>query len=299
MLHRGEFSTGNKEISLTTSHSDLNARTETTGDNSSVKTEATSSIACGSFAVPIQLPQQQNSACLAKTNESVAWQCASDTTFQFSVLPPPMDSNATRVTLGAMPDMNGTIYHGHQAPNVLPTELKLVTIAESLEHDKPLYHFRSTYNRIVLLKESDLSSADQPRSQPVMRHPTFQNGESLWRCTFNETMIEGYIYSNQKTAATSSFNSTTMTVKDLPKIPYVLKLVEQRMPNGKGPYCEKMKIQDGRLARLGGEKVMLSLTEPKAEAEAAAKVERVGSASFRARQQSVENNYCRCQWMVQ
>jgi hypothetical protein len=44
---------------------------------------------------------------------------------------------------------------------------------------------------------------------------------------------------------------------------------------------------------------MLSLTEPKAEAQAAAKVERVGSASFRARQQSVENNYCRCLWMVQ
>jgi hypothetical protein len=232
-------------------------------------------------------------------NESVAWQCASDTTFQFSILPPPMDSNATMVTLGAMPDMNGTIYHGHQAPNALPAELKLVTVAVPSEHDGSPYHFRSTYNRIVLLKDSDLSSAEQPRSQPVMRHPTFQNGESLWRCTFNETMIEGYVYPNQKTAATSSFNSTTMTVKDLPKIPYVLKLVEQRMPNGKGPYCEKMKVRDGKLERLTDQRIMLSLTEPAAEAEAAAKVERAGSARFRVRQQSVESDYCRCQWMVQ
>jgi hypothetical protein len=210
-----------------------------------------------------------------------------------------MDSNVTMVTLGAMPDMNGTLYQGHQAPNVLPVELKLVTVAESSGHDGSLYHFRTTYNRIVLLKDSDLSSAEQPRPQPVVRHPTFQNGESLWRCTFNETMIEGYVYPNQKTAATSSFNSTTMTVKDLPKIPYVLKLVEQRIPNGKGPYCEKMKVRDGKLERLTDQRIMLSLTEPAAEAEAAAKVERAGSARFRVRQQSVESNYCRCQWMVQ
>jgi hypothetical protein len=281
---------------LTTHRSDLSARTETTRNDSSVTTQATSAIARGSFAVPIQLPQQQSSACLARTNESVAWQCASDTTFQFNILPPPMDSNTTMITLGSMPDMNGTIYHGHQAPNVLPTELRLITGADSPERDGPVYHFRSTYDRIVLLKDSDLLYIDQPQSQPVMRSPIFRNGEWLWRCTFNESMIEGYIYPSQKTAMASSFNSTTMTVKDLPKMPYVLKLVEQRMPNGKGPYCEKMKVQDGKLARLSGEKVLLKLMEPEAEAEAAA---RIRSARFRARQQEKESSYCRCQWMVQ
>jgi hypothetical protein len=113
-------------------------------------------------------------------------------------------------------------------------------------------------------------------------------------------MIEGYIYPSQKTAMVSSFNSTTITVKDLPKMPYVLKLVEQRMPNGKGPYCEKMKVQDGKLARLSGEKVLLRLTEPEAEAEAAARVRSARfRAKFRARQQEKESSYCRCQWMVQ
>jgi hypothetical protein len=135
---------------LTTHRSDLSARTETTRNDSSVTTQATSAIARGSFAVPIQLPQQQSSACLARTNESVAWQCASDTTFQFNILPPPMDSNTTMITLGSMPDMNGTIYHGHQAPNVFPTELRLITGADSPERDGPVYHFWSTYDRIVL-----------------------------------------------------------------------------------------------------------------------------------------------------
>jgi hypothetical protein len=203
------------------------------------------------------------------------------------------------ITLGSMSRTNGTLYHGHQAPNVSPVELRPINVADSSENDGSLYHFRSTYDRIVLLKESEFSSADQPRPQTVMRHPTFQNGESVWRCTFNETMIEGYIYPKEKTIASSSFNSTTMTVEDLPKIPYVLKLVEQRMPNGKGPYCERMKVQDGQLSRLVGEKVMLSLTEPDAEVEAAAKVKLVRSASFRVRQQTTDSNYCRCQWMVQ
>jgi hypothetical protein len=198
-----------------------------------------------------------------------------------------------------MPGTNGTLYHGHQAPDVSPVELILIAAAASLDSDESMYHFRSTYNRIVLLKESDLSSASRPNPQPIMRHPTFQNGESIWRCMFNETMIEGYVYPNEKTIASSSFNSTTRTVKDLPKIPYMLKLVEQRMPNGKGPYCEKMKVQDGKLSKIMGEKVMLGLTEPEAEAQAAAKAELIVSAKLRARQQTAESNYCRCQWMVQ
>jgi hypothetical protein len=283
---------------LITRHSDLDARMETSGDNISA-TQVTNLIARGPFAVPIQSPQQQNSACLARTNESVAWQCASDTTFLLNILPSPIDSNTTMITLGAMSGTNGSLYHGHQAPIVPPIELKSITIADSSENNGPIYHFRSTYNRIVLLKESEFSSADQPRPQTVMRHPTFQNGESIWRCMFNETMIEGYIYPKEKSVASSSFNSTTMTVKDLPKIPYVLKLVEQRMPNGKGPYCEKMKVQDGKLSGLAGEKIMLSLTEPDAEASAAAKVKLVRSARFWTRQQTAESNYCRCQWMVQ
>ena len=198
------------------------------------------------------------------------------------------------VTLGSVPSTNGTIYHGHQAPDVQPVELKLMTTSEI---DEPVYHFRTTYNRVVLLKENDLTPAERPRPQPAMRHPTFQEGETLWRCIFNETLIEGYIYANKKSAAISTSNSTAVPVRNLSKIPHVLKLVEQRMPNGKGPYCEKMKVQDGGVSRTLGEKVMLNLAEPAAEV-AAAKTELIRGAKFRVRQQP-ERNYCRCQWMVQ
>lgn len=274
--------------------SDLSARTKTDG-NDSTPIVGIGPIPRGPFAVPIQLPQQQNSACLARTNESIAWQCASDTTFQLNVLPPPSDSNATMITLGSIPSTNGTMYSGHQAPDVSPVGLRLID--GGLETDAPVYYFRTTYNRIVLLDENDLTPTDSPRPQPAMPQPTFKAGQSLWRCVFNETLIEGYMYPNKKTAASGTSNTTAVTVKALPKIPYVLKLVEQRMPNGKGPYCEKVKLQDGSLSRLPGEKVMLRLAEP--TAEAAAKAELVPSSKFRTRQQAPDSNYCRCQWMVQ
>jgi hypothetical protein len=277
--------------------SDLDARTQVTGDNSST-TQDMGLVPKGPFVVPIQSPQQQSSACLVKTNESVAWQCSSDTSFQLNILPAPSHVNATMITLGSVPRTNGTIYHGHQAPDVSPVEVKLVTNPNPSDSDGPAYHFRTTYDRIVLLKENDLIPADKPRPQPVMRHPTFQSGESLWQCVFNETLIEGYIYPNKKSAAVGSLNSTATSMSKLPRFPYALKLVEQRMPNGKEPYCEKMKLESGGLVRLSGERVMLGVAEPAAEV-AAAKIELLRSARFRARQSTPQSNYCRCQWMVQ
>ncbi|KAH7066537.1 hypothetical protein FB567DRAFT_260630 [Paraphoma chrysanthemicola] len=280
-----------------TSHSDQSATTSSTGENPSTPLEM-DPLPRGPFAVPIQLPQQQNSACLARTNESVAWQCASDTAFQISILPSLGGSNVTMITLGSLPPTNGTIYHGHQAPDIQPVELRPVGDAAGVD-DQSAYHFRATYNRIVLLKESDLTPAERPRPQPVMRHPTFQAGETLWRCVFNETLMDGYIFPKQNTTAITTTNTTVLAATSLPKIPHVLKLVEQRMPNGKGPYCEKMKVQDGGLVKIQGEKVMLNLAEPAAEADATANKGAARTMRFRVRQQAAEKNYCRCQWMVQ
>lgn len=251
----------------------------------------------GMFAVPVQLPQQQSSACLAFMNESVAWQCASDTTFQLNILPSPInDSDATIITLG-IPPGNTKITHGHQVPNLRPTELSLLPADTD---DGPTYHFRTTYDRTVLLKESDLDSAGKSQTQPLIRHPTFDAGESVWRCVFNETLIEGYIYVDQPTTAEPSSTgsgSNATTAVSLPKVPYVMKLVEQRMPNGKGPYCEKLTVQgDGNLSPPS-DKVFLNLSAPASEPRLRTGI--LKSARFRARRQVQSANYCRCQWLIQ
>ncbi|KAF1840169.1 uncharacterized protein K460DRAFT_204288 [Cucurbitaria berberidis CBS 394.84] len=278
------------------SASDRSAKVRAT-DNDSPLIDTVVGIRRGPFAVPIQFPQQQSSACLANTNELLAWQCASDTTFQLNILPSPAgDSSSTMVTLGAPPG-NGSIYHGHQIPEIPPTELTVIPDRDG-SGDGPMYHFRTTYNRAVLLKEEDLTRVGKPTVQPIKQHTAFQPGESLWRCVFNETLIEGYIYVNQP-AITSNETSTTNTSTTfrLPRMPYVVKLVEQRMPNGKGPSCEKVKVQQGGGLSRSSDKVMLNLSEPASELRATKSA--LMGAKFRTRRQTETANYCRCQWLVQ
>jgi hypothetical protein len=288
------------QYKLTVHRSDLNVRTESVSDNFST-TQDMSSIARGPFAVPIRMPQQQSSACLSRTNESVAWQCASDTTFQLNILPSPMYSNITMITLGSATSMNGTLYHGHQAPNVAPVELRAVSTSPPGNHNS-VYHFRTSYDRIVLLKQNDLSPSDNPRAQPAMRHPTFETDETLWRCVWNDTMIEGYIYSAQRSTITTMSNSTAPAmVQQLPKMPYSLKIVEQRVPEGRQPYCEKVRIGEQGLEGVGSrESVLLRVAEM---GEAGVKNRDVRMRfRQRMRRQVMDGGgsaSCRCQWMVQ
>jgi hypothetical protein len=149
---------------------------------------------------------------------------------------------------------------------------------------------------VVLLNENDLSSEDI-RTLPIIRHSAFQTGDTLWRCVFNETLIEGYMYPDQQTTASATSNSTATAMRGLPKVQHVLKLVEQRMPNGKAPYCERMRLQEGGLSSLSEEKVTLRLAEPAAETLAKAVPDR--TFRFRVRKRVAESNFCRCQWVVQ
>ncbi|KAF1833610.1 hypothetical protein BDW02DRAFT_373769 [Decorospora gaudefroyi] len=270
--------------------------------DSSPRADTTNSIHRGIFALPVQLPQQQSSACLATVNESVAWQCAYNTTFQLSVLPAPAeDDNTTMITIGSL-SSNDTIHHGDQVPNI--PAIKLLAVRNPASDDGFAYHFRTTYNRVVLLKEDDFIMTKKRQAQPPTTHPEFSVGESLWRCTFNETLLEGHIYINKPTRSDDTdieadMVNATATVR-LPKVPYTVKLVEERMPNGKTPYCEKMLVgRDGTLVS-DSERMMLNLSDPEAEVSAALlKRKRTKRMELKDRQQGQDSKNCRCQWLMQ
>lgn len=201
------------------------------------------------------------------------------------------------VMLGSSTSSNSTIYYGQQPPEIQPVELRSISGASGSE--EPIYYFRTTYDQVVLLKENDLTPASQSRSQPVTGHPAFQIGETLWQCIFNETLLEGYIYPNQNSTTIGASNGTTLGTFQLPKMPRVLKLVEQRMPNGTVPYCEKMLVQDnGTLTQRQDKRIFMDVADPAADIQAA-RVELTRIAKFRIRQQAQASTYCRCQWMVQ
>jgi len=251
------------------------------------------SISPGQYSLPISLSQSRDASCLAFMNESIAWQCASNTMLQLSILPPPGNSNSMYVKLSATTSNNGTFYYGHQAPDVQPIPLNPRNSVAPSEAETITHSFRTTYDRVVLLKEKDFTSW----VHPVETRSVFQEGDTLWRCVFDQTTIDGYIYANRTAVSGRPTNATT-TAQKLPKIPHMLKLVEQRMPSGKGPYCEKMKVKgDSLFAVSDTGKTMLNLADPAAEA-GASDIGGRRSAKFRARQQPT-GKFCRCQWTVQ
>jgi hypothetical protein len=256
---------------------------------------ATNNIRRGIFALPVQLLQQQSSACLARTNESVAWQCTPGT-IQLNILPAPVgDANATMVTIGPLPSSGSRLY-GDQVPDI--PLVRMQAVGDAATDDGIAYHFRTTYNRVVLLREDDFILPKERQAQSPGKQSVFLPGVSLWQCTFNETLIEGYIYVSKPigTDVTNMVN-VTATIR-LPTVPYVVRLIEKRMPNGKAPYCEKMMVKsDGSLAS-SSERIMLDPSDP--EAEAAASTSKVTERErAQGRQQEEASNYCWCQWLVQ
>lgn len=231
--------------------------------------------------------------------ESVAWQCASDTTFQLNIFPSPAyaNNNTTVVSLST-PLSNNSITHGHQVPDIQP--VRISALGDTALDNNTVYYFRTTYTKVIFLEDTDLAPEKTPRAQPTSRHPTFQSGDSLWRCTFNETLIEGYIYVNQTTTpdiTNDRSNGTSPSKTSLPKLPYVIKLVEQRTPHEKSPYCENMTVlADGSLS-APSRRTLLHLIGPAAKFRL--RNDLAISARARAMQQTQAANNCTCQWLVQ
>lgn len=184
------------------------------------------------------------------------------------------------ITLGLPSTTNRSVHCGQQAPEIGPTAL--TTLNDS--NDDAQYHFSAIYNRTVILREDQLgqdkSSVPPMSGQP--RHTTFLPGQSLWRCTFNDTLLEGFIYSNKKDS--SAPNATDLQSGGSPRLPYKLKLVEHKVSTGSAPYCGKVVVGLNGSLEEGGENIELKLA---------------GASSGSDLSQDEADNSCQCQWMVE
>ena len=203
------------------------------------------------------------------------------------------------VTLGA-PPLHASVRYGHQIPELLPSELTRLNDVDSTK-GLVAYYFHATYNHAVLLNEDDFALAETTRSEFFMRQTTYQPGESLWQCLFNDALLEGYIYVDQPTTPEITSNGTTInnttTTPDIPKLPYLIKLIEKRMPNGKEPYCEKVVLEQNNIISQRSDKIALSLSEPASE-PVGLKSTSVRSKVFQQKGQEEPYRNCGCQWLI-
>ncbi|KAI8938494.1 hypothetical protein NX059_004384 [Plenodomus lindquistii] len=270
-----------------------------TSGNEIAHTTASHTIQRGMFAVSIQLPEQQSSTCLANINESVAWQCASNTSFQLSILPSPAgNTNTTFVAMGPLLS-NTSLKYGPGTMDIQPTQL--------IELANNTYQFTSTYDKIVYLGENDLASPDSPSAGFAVSHATFQPGESLWRCTFKKTTIEGYIYAEESSTSINMNETETpagvpsLTTAGIPSFAYLIKLVEETTPDAQNMYCEKAIVQvNGSITTATKPaNVLLAHSESATKGQNNSRTRSIGRARPQMRAESRHTKSCRCEWFIQ
>lgn len=199
---------------------------------------------------------------------------------QLSILPSMgEDDKPIMMTLGLPSTANRSVHCGQQAPEIGPTELTSVKPTDN----GPQYSFSAIYNRVVILRPDQLGqeniSTTPYQGQP--KHTVFVPGQSLWRCSFNDTQLDGYVYTRRSDNTNSS--TPNGSSGESSQLPFKVKLVERRAASASAPSCQKVVVkQDGGLED-SGESVDLQLSKTTSES---------GSS------QGDSDAACQCQWVV-
>ncbi|KAF2715475.1 hypothetical protein K504DRAFT_497349 [Pleomassaria siparia CBS 279.74] len=254
----------------------------------------------GTFALKLGSPQQAMSGCLSQSNESAAWQCATHPSLQVTLLPPPVDQNNLAIlSLGSDSDVKPSEY-GIQDLKIEPLELKPTTDEERKDNGLA-YYFNTTYTRIVLLKESQIVAQGQPPTPLDTSMSKIEIDERPWMCVFEDTLLEGYIYVTQPSALNNSgvefaaANGSGAVM--ISSLPYVTKIIEQKMLTDTIPYCKQMKMESNGTLAPYGDKKMLTLSDTSLMPAKFGEELRVAMTEQR-RQQMSSPNACRCQWVI-
>lgn len=180
-----------------------------------------SSLPTGTYALPISVPSASQASCLINSAQSNAWGC--------SILPPPapleitvtpivgaatqLTNNEVNFNFGNNTFPNAFAY-GAQTPTLNQVQvLKLVTDSSDPQLG-PAWFFQLPYNKLVILREEQLSGTPSTKRDLIerggsgnwqtgslSRKGVAQPGDKPWFCYWNGTLLEAFIYVNQTSAA--------------------------------------------------------------------------------------------------
>ncbi|KAF2852413.1 hypothetical protein T440DRAFT_393121 [Plenodomus tracheiphilus IPT5] len=163
----------------------------------------------GAFALPLGIPQESNPGCLTQANQYSAWSCKM--TFAPLVLTindtseaPGCQQLASMKQGASVP--GGTILYGLQTPQLDMESMDLVIDLDYKAYG-PAFHFKTRYDKLVILRQEELSVLQglTKRQDESGFRQRFQvrPGDNPWYCFWNDTYIEGYIYSMDNSSAAS------------------------------------------------------------------------------------------------
>ncbi|KAL9117401.1 MAG: hypothetical protein Q9187_006062, partial [Circinaria calcarea] len=161
----------------------------------------------GSFGVPLGNLVISSSSCLTEADQENAWGCSSRSYLGLDIIPSDYGPTLVNLTSGFSP--NAPLRYGPQPPQL--NSLSSVSLMSDTDDPGrgPAYFFQQAYDKIVILKGSQLSASPSKRSldeeitsvrveerqapygrryRPVLR------GDKPWFCFWNNTILEGFIY---------------------------------------------------------------------------------------------------------
>ncbi|KAH8663055.1 hypothetical protein BGZ60DRAFT_380001 [Tricladium varicosporioides] len=240
-------------------------------------------IPTGTFIVPIGIPSVVQPGCLANAATSPAWSCniiGMPQPLQMTVSSLPnvksaLENNEVILNYGNA-SLNAFTY-GAQAPVLVHKQaLRLVLDTDETSRG-PAWWFQTPYNKVVVLRGSDLSGGkirrggggDRDSDAFGGRKGVALPGDNPWICYWNGTILETFIYVNQTsalgarvssssstTSASATYSSSVPTstnvqssgssysgqsyVNPIPPFAKVVKIEEHRMSRGPqviSPYC--------------------------------------------------------------
>ncbi|KAH9871840.1 hypothetical protein J1614_006098 [Plenodomus biglobosus] len=164
----------------------------------------------GAFALPLGIPQESSPGCLTQANQYSAWSCKM--TFAPLVLTvndtseiPGCEQFASMKQGSSVP--GDAILYGLQTPE-LDTEFMDLVIDLDYKAYGPAFHFKTRYDKLVILRQEELS-VSQGLTKKRQDESGFRQrfivrpGDMPWYCFWNETYIEGYIYTTDNSSAAS------------------------------------------------------------------------------------------------
>lgn len=204
-----------------------------------------SALPTGTFVLPVNVPSASQKSCLINSAQSNTWSCSVPMT------PGPLQIATTSSQEGTTPLTNNQINlnfgnnsgnalyswaYGAQAP-VLPSPQGMKLVTDSDEPEKgPAWWFQLPYNKLVILRETDLVASTTKRDVAergwsgggdgggggsgngngngngpgdFQRKGVAQPGEKPWFCYWNGTLLEAFIYVNQTSAAGSQASAAS------------------------------------------------------------------------------------------
>jgi len=192
-------------------------------------TSMPSPIATGSFQLQISSPQEVQSECVTDSNLAASWDCGLSAPDDLAISIDTTPNGGVQSALVYSTENHTFVGYGSYLPYFdTPTALIPVTDLDT-PHDGVALHFQLDYNKVVVVP-GDLFDAVKKGNQKRLWSPMAKAGDRPWFCSWNNTLLEGFIYVAQP--ATSWYNTTGVHELTPPGIP-----TSSASATSKGPAC--------------------------------------------------------------